>query len=80
MAFKSETQKRAETLAQQAPAMLCSHRRHIVAIMQAKLRYMSSAYERLVLAWDIALFTVAFSTPERGTKLARTLIYNALCV
>ena len=47
-------------------------------MMQAKLRNTSSAYERLILARDIAFFTVAFSTTKRGTELTHTLIQRIL--
>ena len=78
MAFMTETQKRAGVLVKQAPAMLSSHLRNIVTMMQAKLRNTSSAYERLILARDIAFFTVAFSTTKRGTELTHTLIQRIL--
>lgn len=78
MAFKIEQQKRAGVLVKQAPAMLSSHLVPIVARMQRRLRNTSSPYERVILARDIAFFTVAFSTTKRGAELTHTLVQRIL--
>lgn len=78
MAFKTEQQKRAGVLVKQAPALLSSHLVQIVAHMQLKLKSASSPYERVVLARDIAFFTVAFSMTKRGAELTNTLVQRVL--
>lgn len=78
MAFKTEQQKRAGVLVKQAPALLSSHLVRIVELMQMRLRSTFCSYERVVLARDIAFFTVAFSTTKRGAELTNTLVQRVL--
>ena len=78
MAFIREEQKKAGVEVAQAPAMLHSHLAAIIAHMTLRLRCTQDPYDRAVLARDIALFTVAFSTLKRGDGLSRTLIQRIL--
>ena len=71
-------QKKAGVEVSQAPAMLHSHLAAIIAHMTLCLRCTEDPYDRVVLARDIALFTVAFSTLKRGDGLSRTLIQRTL--
>ena len=74
MAFIREKQKKAGVEVSQAHAMLHSHLTAIIAHMALRIRCTQDPYDRIVLARDIALFTVASSTLERGDGLSRTLI------
>ena len=79
MAFIRKEQKtKAGVEVSQAPAMLHSHLVAIIAHMTLRLRCTQDPYDRAVLARDIALFTVAFSTLKRGDGLSRTLIQRIL--
>ena len=78
MAFIREEQKKAGVEVSQAPAMLHSHLTAIIAHMTLRIRNTQDPYDRIVLARDIALFTVAFSTLKRGDGLSRTLIQRIL--
>lgn len=78
MALKTEQQKRAGVLVEQAPALLSNHLVQIVGPMQLRLHSTSSPYKRVVLARDIAFFTVAFSTTKRGAELTSTLVQRVL--
>ena len=78
MAFIREEQKKAGVEVSQAPAMLHSHLAAIIAHMTLRLRCTQDPYDRVVLASDIALFTVAFSALKRGDGLSRTLIQRIL--
>ena len=79
MAFIMEEQKKAGVEVSQAPAMLHSHLAAIIAPMTLHLRCTQDPYDRAVLARDIALFTVAFSTTlKRGDGLSRTSIQRIL--
>lgn len=78
MHFTRREQKQAGVLVKQAPTMLRSHLREIVCPLQARLQRETSTLNTLVLARDIALFTVAFSTTKRGDELTRTLIQRIL--
>ena len=69
MAFIREEQKKAGVEVSQAPAMLHSHLVAIIAHMTLRLRCTQDPYDRVALARDIALFTVAFSTLKRGDGL-----------
>ena len=71
MAFSKEEQKKAGALVKQAPALLHSHLAAIVAPLRARLQLAEEAEERVTLARDIAIFTVAFSTTKRGDELSR---------
>ena len=62
MAFIREEQKKAGVKVSQAPAMLHDHLAAIIAHMTLRLRCTQDPYDRAVLARDIALVTVAFST------------------
>ena len=77
-AFIREEQKKAGVEVSQAPAMLHSHLAAIIAHMTLRVRCTQGPYDRIVLARDIALFTVAFSTLKRGDGLGRTLIQRIL--
>ena len=46
--------------------------------LRARLQCTSDLYTRVVLARDLALFTVAFETTKRGDELSRTLIQRIL--
>ena len=78
MAFVREEEKKAGVEVTQAPALLHSHLTAIVAHMTLRIRCTQDPYDRIVLARDIALFTVAFSTLKRGDGLSRTLIQRIL--
>ena len=78
MAFSRSEQKRAGVRVKQAPALLHSHLASIVAPLRARLQGTVDLAERLTLARNIALFTVAFSTTKRGDELTRTLIQRIL--
>ena len=78
MAFVREEQKKSGVEVSQAPALLHSHLATINAHMTLRIRCTHDPYDRKVLARDIALFTVAFSTTKRGDGLSRTLIQRIL--
>ena len=78
MAFTRREQKQAGVLVKQAPTMLRSHLRAIVFPLQLRLQRTDCPLEKLLLARDIALFNVAFSTTKRGDELTRTLIQRIL--
>ena len=78
MAFLREEQKKAGVEVSQAPAMLHSHLTAIIAHMTLRIRCTHDPYDRIVLARDIALFTVAFSTLKRGDGLSRARIQRIL--
>ena len=78
MAFIREEQKKAGVEVSQAPAILHSHLAAIIANMTLRLRCTQDPHDREVLARDIALSTVAFSTLKRGDGLSRTLIQRIL--
>ena len=62
----------------QAPAHLDSHLKEIITPMRTRMHYTSNTMERVILAWDIALYAVAFRTTKRGDKPSRTLIQRIL--
>ena len=74
MTFTREAQKKAGVAVKQAPAVLPSHLHTIVSPLRSRLQCTSDPYTRVVLARDLALFTVAFETTKRGDELSRTLI------
>ena len=78
MTFTREEQKKAGVAVKQAPAVLPSHLHTIVSPLRARLQCTSDPYTRVVLARDLALFTVAFKTTKRGDELSRTLIERIL--
>ena len=78
MAFIREEQKKAGFEASQAYATFHSHLTAIIAHMTLRIRCTQDLYDRIVLARDIALFTVAFSTLERGDGLSLTLMPRIL--
>ena len=78
MAFIREEEKKAGVEVSQAPAMLHSHLTAIIAHMIFHIRCTQDPYDRVVIARDIALFTVAFNTLKRGDGLSRTLIQRIL--
>ena len=78
IAFIREEQKKAGVEVSQAHAMLHSHLTAIIAHMTLRIRCTENPYDRIVLARDIALFKVVFSTLERGEGLSRTLIQRML--
>ena len=78
MTFTREEQKKAGVAVKQAPAVLPSHLNTIVSPLRATLQCTSDPYTRVVLARDLALFTMAFETTKRGDELSRTLIQRIL--
>ena len=78
IAFVREEQKKAGVEVSQTPALLHSHLAEIIAHMTLRIRCTQDPYDRIVLARDIALFTVAFSTLKRGDGLTRILIQHIL--
>ena len=74
MTFTREEQKKAGVAVKQAPAVLPSHLHTIVSPLGARLQCTSDPYTRVVLEWDLALFTVAFEITKRVDELSRTLI------
>ena len=78
MAFIREEPKKAGVEVSQTHAMLHNHLTAIIAYMTLRIRCTQDPYDRIGLARDIALFTAAFSTLERGDGLSRTLIQRIL--
>ena len=78
MAFVKEDQTKAGVEVSRAPALLHSHLAAIIAHMTLRIRGTHDLYNKIALARDIALFTVAFSTTKRGDGLSRTLIQRIL--
>ena len=78
MAFTRAEQKKAGVRVKQAPALLRSHLSAIVTPLQARLQGTVDKVEKLTLARNIALFTVAFGTTKRGDELTRTLTQRIL--
>ena len=78
MTFIREEQKKAGVEVSQAPAMLHSHLAAIIERMILRIRCTQDSYGRIVLARDVALFTVALSTLKRGDWLSRTPIQRIL--
>ena len=78
MTFTREEQKKTGMAIKQAPAVLPSHLHTIVSPLRARLPCTSDLYTCVVLARDLALFTVAFETTERGDELSHTLIQRIL--
>lgn len=78
MAFTTGEQKQAGVLVKQAPAILRSHLAQTVEPMRIQLQNTSSDLVRVMVARDIAFFTVAFSTTKRGAELTATLIQRVL--
>ena len=74
MAFTRSEQKKAGVRVKQAPALLRSHLAGIIAPLRARLQGTTDIADKLILARNIALFTVAFGTTKRGDELTRTLI------
>ena len=74
MTFTREEQRKAGGAVKQTPAVWPSHLHAIVSPLRARLQCTSDPYTRVVLARDLALFTVAFETTKRGDELSRTLI------
>ena len=58
--------------------MLPGNLHTIVSPFRARLQCTSDPYTRVVLARDLALFTVAFKTTKRGDELSRMLIQRIL--
>ena len=71
-AFIREEQKKAGVEASQAPAMLHNHLTATIVHMTPRLRCTQDLYDRVVFARNIALFTVAYNTLQRGDGLSRT--------
>ena len=78
MTLTREEQKKAGVAVEQAPAVLPSHLHTIVSPLRARLKCTPDPYTRVVLARDLALFTVAFETTKREDELSRTLIQRIL--
>ena len=78
MAFVRKEQKNAGVEVSQAPALLRSHLAAIIAHVTLCIRCTQDPYDRMVLARDIALCTVAFSTLKRRDGLSRTLTQRIL--
>lgn len=76
--FTKEEQKKAGVTVKQAPVLLSSHLVSIVTLMRINLQRTRDPLERITLARDIALFTVAFGSTKRGDELSRTLIQRIL--
>ena len=74
MAFVREEQKTEGVEVSQAPALLHSHLAIITTHMPLRIRCTHDPYDKIVVARDIAPFSVAFSTTKRGDGLSRTLI------
>ena len=78
MTFTREEQKKAGVAVKQAPAVLPSHSHNIVSPLRARLQCTSDPYTRVVLAGNLALFTMAFATTKRGDELSSTLIQHII--
>ena len=78
MTFTREEQKKAGVAVNQAPAVFPGHLHAIVSPLRARLQCTFDSNTRVVLAQDLALFTVAFETTKRGDELSRTLIQRIL--
>ena len=70
MTFTREEQKKAGVAVQQPPAVLPSHLHAIVPPLRERFQCTSDPYNRVVLARNLALFTVAFETTKRGDELS----------
>ena len=68
MAFTREEQEKAGVIVKQVPALLNSHLRAIIVPMRTRMHCTSSALERIILARDIALYSVAFTYHEAGGR------------
>lgn len=78
MTITQEEQKKAGVEVKQAPALLNSHLKDIIAPMHTQTNCTYSALERVVLDRDIALFSVAFQTTKWGDGLNHTFIQRIL--
>ena len=78
LTFTREEQKKTGVAVKRAPAVLPSHLHTIVSPLRARLQCTSDRYTRIVVARDLALFTVAFEATKRGDELGRTLIQRIL--
>ena len=78
MMFTREEQKKAGVTVKQAPVVLLSHLHAIVSPLRVRLQCTSHPYTRVVLARNLALFTVSFKTTKRSDELSRTLIQRIL--
>ena len=78
MTFVREEQKKAGVAVKQASAVLPSHLHTIVSLLRAQLQCTSDPYTRVVLARDLALFTVDFEITKCGDELSRMLIQRIL--
>lgn len=74
MAFTISDQTRAGVKVKQAPTLLHSHLAAIIAPLRARLQITLDPVQKVVLARNIAIFAVAFSTTKRGDELMRTLV------
>lgn len=59
-------------------ALWRSHLVKIVTPMRAQLQLTRSAFDRMMLARDMAFFTIAFSTTNRSGELVSTLIHRIM--
>ena len=78
MTLRREEQKKAGVAVKQASAVVPRHLHTIVSPLRTRLQCASDLYTRVVLARDLALFTVAFETTNHGDELSRTLIQRIL--
>ena len=78
MTFTREEKKKAGVAVKQALAVLPSNVHTIVSPLRARLQSISDPYTRVVLARDLALFTVALETTKSGDELSHTLIQRTL--
>ncbi|CAM9646805.1 unnamed protein product, partial [Sphacelaria rigidula] len=76
--FTRDEQKKAGVRVKQAPIILHIHLLELITPLRSALQCTRDAKEQVLLARDIALFTVAFSTTKRGNELTRTLIQRIL--
>ena len=78
VAFTRSEQRSAEVLVKQEPVLLRSHLESIVRPVQQELRTTRDPVQKVLLARNVALITIALSTTKRGDELARTIIQRVL--
>ena len=78
MAFTISEKNRPGVRVKQALALLQGHISAIIAPMRARLQGTNDLAEKVMLARNIAIFAVTFSTTKRGDELTRALVQRIL--
>jgi len=74
MVLTLEERKKADVVVKQAQALLDSYLKETIAPMCTRMYCTSNTTERVILAQELALFSVAFRTTRRGDEFSRPLI------